>query len=161
AKRIGVNGVWEAELNTVVEQCNMLIASETESFGSDFTTYMKDMVKATETLFELLEQMPSTSVELKQYLSASAESADLVHDLRTPINIIRIISRYIATNLPINLNEAQFEYLQKVYDVAMQMYAWVDEELDLGKIKVGMSRSAFLVLELFDITELLDEFKET
>ena len=78
--------------------------------------------------------------------------ASVSHELRTPLNAIIGYSELLIDYIPEMDKDAIAKDVDKIHDASIQLFALVNNVLDLSKIEVGKME---LLLEKFDITALM------
>ncbi|MCE3296057.1 MAG: histidine kinase [Crocinitomicaceae bacterium] len=86
--------------------------------------------------------------------------ANMSHELRTPLNSLLILSKDLAENKKMNLDEDQVESAGIIYKSGQDLLTLINEVLDLSKIEAGKMSLNVERISLRDFTdELLRDFR--
>ena len=127
----------EAELkkkHEALEQSNI----ELEEKSQYLENSQRDMEKKNrilETLKRELETKADDLAATSQYKSEFL--ANMSHELRTPLNSLLLLAKLLCRNKEKNLNEAQLESVNIIYNSGVGLLALINEILDLSKIEAG------------------------
>ncbi len=81
--------------------------------------------------------------------------ANMSHELRTPLNSLLILSKLLAENKDGNLTEKQLESLEMIHSAGSDLFALINDILDLSKIEAGKMILNIGEVLLSDITSTL------
>ncbi len=127
----------EAELkrkHEALEQSNIELEEKSQYLESS----QRDMEKKNrilETLKRELETKADDLAATNQYKSEFL--ANMSHELRTPLNSLLLLAKLLCRNKEKNLNEAQLESVNIIYNSGAELLALINEILDLSKIEAG------------------------
>ena len=115
-----------------------------------------ELSNALERVSELNQRIREKNVDLERLDAEKNEFLGIAaHDLRSPLNNIRMLADLISRDDQAELTPMQQEYAQDILTVADQMLALINKLLDVNKIESGQLDPQCRPLDWKDIVEIV------
>ena len=108
-----------------------------ESQKLDMELQNATLEKAQNILKEKSEALEVSSKYKSEFLSTMS------HELRTPLNSILILSKNLAANKKVNLNDKQIEHCEVIHSAGIDLLTLINDILDLSKVEEGKLQLVF------------------
>ncbi len=127
------------ETSRRVENIRILQRAETARQEAEIQRLRSvELSNALERVSELNQRIREKNVDLERLDAEKNEFLGIAaHDLRSPLNNIRMLAQLISTDKQVELSSLPREYAQDILTVTDQMLALINKLLDVNKIESG------------------------
>jgi signal transduction histidine kinase len=161
---IGADNHYEAmEFTNYIHEINSEQANSIRSLIKENQKISSDLNAETENLFDELSKLNNELVNTQRELNKKNIELERLndiknkfmgiasHDLRNPLNVIKIYTEFLLEEVPLVVPDEHKEYLNIIKDSAAYMIRLVNDLLDYSKIE---SHNIALNIETFDFIKL-------